>query len=684
MMEPTYLTSLNANQRRAVVHGRDRNKMKGGPVLVIAGAGSGKTKTLSHRVAHLVVNGVDPQRILLLTFTRRAAQELINRAQAITAAVTKVHSEFPWAGTFHAIGAKVLREYADQIGLDRHFTILDREDAADLLDLVRHDLDMHLATKRFPQKGTCLAIHSRTVNSGLRLDEVIEESFPWCVQWVDELQTLFATYVTAKQRHASLDYDDLLTYWDQAMHVSEIAAHLSSQFDHILVDEYQDTNALQSSILLNLRPSGEGVMVVGDDAQSVYSFRAASVQNILGFPAQFSPSAQVLTLDRNYRSTQPILAASNTVISQAKERFTKDLWTERLSHQKPLLVSVQDAVEQAKYVAERILEFREAGDSLKQQAVLFRASHHSAVLELELTRHGIPFVKFGGLKFLDARHVKDMLGVLRFVENPKDRIAAFRTLQLLPGIGPKVAGKIFDLIADYGAPIQRLAEYKPPAAAAEKWTSLVELLNRLMVSGHWPADIEAIRQWYTPILENEFDDPAPRIADLVQLTDIAFGYPSRSKFLSELALDPPDATSDEAGDPLKDEDYLCLSTVHSAKGKEWKSVFVLNAMDGCFPIDLGAGTSAEIEEERRILYVAMTRAKDNLALMLPQRWYMSGQQAYGDRHLYAARTRFITDAMLPHFEQRTWSSFAADALIRNTVLPSKMVDVAARVRERWK
>ncbi len=683
-MEPSYLTSLNSNQRKAVIHGHDCDKMRAGPVLIIAGAGSGKTKTLSHRVAHLVVNGVDPQRILLLTFTRRAAQELINRAQAITAAVTKVQSAFPWAGTFHAIGAKVLREYADQVGLDRHFTILDREDAADLLDLVRHDLDMHLATKRFPQKGTCLAIYSRTVNSGLRLDEVLEESFPWCLQWVDDLQALFAAYVTAKQRHASLDYDDLLTYWDLAMQVPEIAAHLSSQFDHILVDEYQDTNALQASILLNLRPGGEGMMVVGDDAQSIYSFRAASVQNILGFPAQFSPSAEVLTLDRNYRSTQSILAASNAVISEAKERYTKDLWTERLSQQKPLLVSVQDAVEQAKYVAEKILEFREAGDSLKKQAVLFRASHHSAVLELELTRHGIPFVKFGGLKFLDAKHVKDMLGILKFAENPKDRIAAFRTLQLLPGIGPKVAGKIFDFIADYGTPIQRLADYRPPAAAAEQWTSLLALLNHLVISGRWPADIEAVRHWYTPILQNEFDDAAPRIADLVQLADIACGYPFRSKFLSELALDPPDATSDEAGDPLKDEDYLCLSTVHSAKGKEWKSVFLLNVMDGCFPIDLGAGTSAEIEEERRLLYVAMTRAKDNLALMLPQRWYTSGQQAYGDRHLYAARTRFITDTMLAHFEQRSWSSFAADALTRSSVLPSKMVDVGARMRERWK
>jgi DNA helicase-2/ATP-dependent DNA helicase PcrA len=679
-MEPTYISSLNAQQRNAVLHEIEEP----GPLLLIAGAGTGKTKTLAHRVGHLLVNGVDPARLMLLTFTRRAAQELISRAQSISAGVTHLRSvEFPWAGTFHAIGAKVLREYADQIGLNRQFTIMDREDSADLLDLVRHDLDMHLSTKRFPQKGTCLSIYSRAVNGTAPLEEVLEQSFPWCSQWAAELRDLFSAYVRAKEENASLDYDDLLEYWNQAMLVPEIAQHLSSRIDHLLVDEYQDTNSLQASILTNLRPDGRGMVVVGDDAQAIYSFRSATVENILAFPSLFSPPAKVLTLDRNYRSVRPILDASNAVIAAAKKRFTKDLWSDRASSQKPLLVCVEDTTEQARFVADKVLEFREAGASLKQQAVLFRASHHSSVLELELTKRNIPFVKFGGLKFLDAKHVKDILGVLRFAENPRDKVSAFRTFQLLPGIGPKAAGRAHEFIADYATPLQRVAEFKPPTAAKDAWAGLSELLIALSASTNWPSDIDKVRQWYAPILENDHDDASARMADLTQLCDIATGYPTRSRFLNDLALDPPDATSDEAGAPFKDEDYLCLSTVHSAKGKEWKSVFVLNVVDGCFPIDLGAGTEAEVEEERRLLFVAMTRAKDDLALIVPQRWYVHGQQAYGDRHVYASRTRFITDRMLNHFEQRSWSS-EAHAAYRSQALPLHIIDISVRLRERWK
>ncbi|WP_374314088.1 ATP-dependent helicase [Dongia sp.] len=678
-MEPAYLATLNTNQRRAVEH----ELVGGSPLLLIAGAGSGKTKTLSHRVGHLIANGVDPARIMLLTFTRRAAQELVSRAQSVSAGVMRSSNvELPWAGTFHSIGAKVLREYADQIGLNRQFTVMDREDSADLMDLVRHDLDMHLSTRRFPQKSTCLSIYSRAVNSELSLEEVLDLAFPWCHQWSNELRDLFAAYVKAKQANASLDYDDLLEYWSQAMQVPELAQHLSNRLDHILVDEFQDTNSLQSNILLNLRPDGRGLVVVGDDAQAIYSFRSATVENILSFPDQFSPPAAVITLDRNYRSTRPILAASNIVIGGAKKRFTKDLWSDRASAQKPLLVSVEDATEQAQYVAERVLELREAGVSLQQQAILFRASHHSAALELELTKRNIPFIKFGGLKFLDTKHVKDLLGVLRFVENPRDKVAAFRTFQLLPGIGPKAAGRAYAFITDYAAPLHRIGEFKPPASANEGWTALSELVTGLGAST-WPSELDRIRRWYAPILEAEHDDASARMADLAQLCDIAAGYPSRSRFLTDLALDPPDATSDEAGKPLKDEEYVTLSTVHSAKGREWRSVFVLNVTDGCFPIDLGAGTEAEIEEERRLLYVAMTRAKDDLALILPQRWYVHGQQALGSRHVYAGRTRFITNQMLDHFEQRSWTS-SSRSLDRSQVLPPQIIDISARLRERWK
>lgn len=679
-MEPTYIASLNTAQRRAVLHDVEEP----GPLLVIAGAGSGKTKTLAHRVAHLIAQGVDPSRLLLLTFTRRAANELISRAQAIAEGAMNTRAmAFPWAGTFHSVGSRVLRDYADQLGINRNFTILDREDSADLLDLTRHDLDLHLVHKRFPQKGTCLAIYSRIINGNLPIDHVLSESFPWCLEFAAELQELFSRYVTAKQTNGSFDFDDLLEYWNQAMLVPEIAEDLSSRFDHILVDEYQDTNTLQAGILMNLRPSGRGVVVVGDDAQSIYRFRSANVENILQFPATYSPPAEVITLDRNYRSSSPILTASNAVIGAAKSRFTKDLWTERQSDQKPLLVAVEDAAEQARYIAEKVLDHREAGATLRQQAVLFRTTHHSAVLELELTRRGIPYVMYGGLRFLDAKHIKDVFAIIRFAENPRDKVAAFRVLQLLPGVGPRVAGRAYDLISGYAAPLQKLAEFKVPAAAAPLWSSLSDLMVGLSTTSKWPADIDRVRAWYTPLLEDEFDDAASRLADITQLCSVAAGYPTRTRFLNDLTLDPPDATSDEAADPSLDEDYLTLSTVHSAKGREWKAVFILNTIDGSFPSDLGVGSEDEIEEERRLLYVGMTRAKDHLALLLPMKWYVHRQPSYGDRHVNASRTRFITDDMLPHFEQVTWSSLSHLAR-KSVVLPPRIADLNARVRDRWK
>ena len=423
----------------------------------------------------------------------------------------------------------------------------------------------------------------------------------------------------------------------------------------MLVDEYQDTNALQASILLALKPNGQGLTVVGDDAQSIYSFRAATVRNILDFPGHFSPRAEIVTLERNYRSTQTILAAANAVIDLAPERFTKNLWSERVSGERPQIVSVEDDARQAGYVVEKILENREAGIALKSQAVLFRASHHSASLEIELTRRNIPFVKFGGLKFLEAAHIKDVLAVLRFAQNMRDRVAGFRVAQLLPGIGPSSAGKLLDRMAETTDPLLALDEFKPPAAAAAHWAEFVSTMGtlRLKAAG-WPAELDLACRWYAPHLERIHEDAALRQADLAQLAQIASGYPSRERFLTELTLDPPDATSDEAGVPLLDEDYLILSTIHSAKGQEWASVFLLNTVDGCLPSDLATGSTPEIEEERRLLYVAMTRAKDQLHLMVPQRFYVHGQRSGGDRHVYAQRTRFIPPAILKHFERRSW------------------------------
>jgi DNA helicase-2/ATP-dependent DNA helicase PcrA len=468
-----YLAALNPEQRRAVEYGCEILD-EAPPLLIIAGAGSGKTNTLAHRVAHLVVSGADPRRIMLLTFSRRAAIEMQRRVERIMGKALGPNAgvmadALAWSGTFHAIGARLLREYAADIGLDPAFTIHDREDSADLMNLARHDLGFSKMEKRFPMKDTCLSIYSRTVNAELPLGAVLGAVFPWCVEWESELRTLFGAYVEAKQKQNVVDYDDLLLCWAQMMMAPALAEDLSGRFDHVLIDEYQDTNRLQASILLNLKPTGRGLTVVGDDAQSIYSFRAATVRNILDFPGHFTPKAELITLEQNYRSTQPILAAANAVIDLASERFTKNLWSDRSSSDLPALVNVADDNAQASFIVETILANREAGMRLKSQAVLFRTSSHSATLEVELTRRNIPFVKFGGLKFLEASHVKDVLATLRWAHNLRDRVAGFRVAQLLPGIGPGTAAKLLDGIAASGSAAGGLQGFRPPAAAAAHW-----------------------------------------------------------------------------------------------------------------------------------------------------------------------------------------------------------------------
>ena len=456
MPRPDSLASLNAEQRRAAEHDT-------GPLLIIAGAGSGKTQTLAHRVAHLIARGAHPGRILLLTFSRRAAKEMERRVGRILSKGRSAPASIIWSGTFHAIGARLLREFAHSIGLDPAFTIHDREDSADLLNLVRHRLGFSDQEQRFPLKATCLAIYSKAVNSGQALDCVLKRHFPWCAAFEEDLRRLFEAYVEAKQGQHVLDYDDLLLYWAELMKIPELANDIGALFDHVLVDEYQDTNAIQAAILLALKPDGKGLTVVGDDAQSIYGFRAANIRNILDFPKQFQPPAAIVTLDRNYRSTVPILNAANAVIALAKERFTKDLWSDRSSDEKPALVAVRDDAAQAGFAVERVLANREAGIALKEQAVLFRTSHHSAVLEIELSRRNIPFVKFGGLKFLEAAHIKDLLAVLRWAENPLDRMTGFRVLQLLPGVGPGTAGKLLDRLAGRSA-VETLSSFQPRRA----------------------------------------------------------------------------------------------------------------------------------------------------------------------------------------------------------------------------
>ena len=688
-----WLARLNDAQREAVEYDTGNVTQPTGALLVIAGAGSGKTNTLAHRVANLVVKGVDPRRILLLTFSRRAAVEMTRRVTRIAGqalgARAAVAQGLTWSGTFHGIGARLLREYAELIGLAPTFTINDREDSADLMNLVRHELGLSAKERRFPSKGTCLAIYSRVVNTGAALADVLNDAFPWCREWEADLRLLFATYVEAKQKQSVLDYDDLLLYWSLMAEQPAIAADLAGRFDHVLVDEYQDTNRLQASILLALKPDGRGLTVVGDDAQSIYSFRGATVRNILDFPGHFNPPARQVTLERNYRSTQPILAASNAVIELASERFTKNLWTDKASAQRPHLVSVADEADQARYVVEQVLEAREAGMKLKAQAVLFRAAHHSAALEIELTRRNVPFVKFGGLKFLDSVHVKDVLAVLRWAENPRDRVAGFRVTQLLPGVGPATAARVLDAVTEIapGATASALASFAPPARTLEDWQSFVALMSSICNQGSsWPAEFERVRRWYEPHLERNHEDAAIRHADLLQMESIAATYASRERFLTELTLDPPDATSDESGVPMLDEDYLILSTIHSAKGQEWRNVFVLNGVDGCIPSDLGTGSEAEIDEERRLLYVAMTRAKEDLHIVVPQRFYVHNQTHLGDRHVWASRTRFIPAHLLPLFDAHAWPRVpepVAPSAAGLAAAAQAKLEIAAKLKKMW-
>jgi DNA helicase-2/ATP-dependent DNA helicase PcrA len=657
---------LNPAQRAAVMHDG------AAPLLVIAGAGTGKTTTIAHRIAQLVIANADPRRILLLTFSRRASQEMIRRAQHVVRG-----AEMPWAGTFHAIGSRLVRLHARALGLDPGFTVLDRGDAADLIDLVRADGGHAKGDRRFPRKDTCLAIYSRTVNARTSLEAVLDDAYPWCREHAAGLRALFAAYVDIKLAKHLLDYDDLLLWWWHAMSAPGVASAICARFDHVLVDEYQDTNALQAEIVVALAPSGKGVTAVGDDAQAIYSFRAATVRNILAFPTQFTTPAALVPLEDNYRSTVPIVAAANAVIERASQRHAKTLRSSRPSAERPVLATVDDEHGEVDYVIERVLAHREAGLALRDQAVLMRAAHHSDLLELELGRRRIPYVKYGGLKFLEAAHVKDLLAILRWAENPIDPIAGFRVVQLLPGIGPAFARRAIDAIATGG--LVGLAQLRPPSAARPVWPELCATLGEL-ATAPWQGQIGRVRRFYEPLLVDRYDAVEARLGDLAQLEALAGGYRDRASFLEDLTLDPPSATGDLSGPPLLDEDWLVLSTIHSAKGQEWKAVFILDVIDGRIPSDLGTGTVDNLEEERRLLYVAMTRARDHLHLVQPLRMYVEKQPRFGDRHVYAPRSRFLPDAILDRFERVVRGRSVAE-LERGE--PSPQVDVAARLRAMW-
>ena len=634
-----WLNGLNDQQRVAVLHER-------GPLLVIAGAGSGKTRTLASRVARLIEDGVPPERILLLTFTRRAAAEMLRRAGSL---VDHTATGRVWGGTFHSIANRLLRRNASIVGLDDGFTVLDQGDVAGLFGLLRAELGFAEAKTRFPRKETIAAIYSRAVNAQEKLTQVLDERFPWCRDHADELKELFRQYTARKRRHNVVDFDDLLLYW-RALLESPAAGSIQQLFDHVLVDEYQDTNRIQADILRLLCGPDGNLTVVGDDAQSIYSFRAATVENMTEFPDVF-PSATTVKLEQNYRSTPQILDAANAVIAEAEDTFPKELWSGRPAGARPSLVTCVDEATQADYVCDNVLAMRELGIPLLDQAVLFRTGHHSDGLEIELSRRRIPYAKYGGLRFLEAAHVKDLMATLRILDNGRDELAWHRVLQLIPGIGPATARRILgDLTGSNEPPLRQFCEASFPVVA-EAQSQLVELqeaLNDCSTADLDPGtQIERLLPFLQTVIERSYNDAAIRIADLEQLRDIAAGYGDRSRFLAEVTLDPPHSTT-EVGPPSLDDDYLVLSTIHSAKGGEWPVVHVIHAADGNIPSDMALNEPGGVAEERRLLYVALTRAKDHLLVSFPQRFYHRRFGSDG-RHSYAVPSRFLT-AAAQHFD----------------------------------
>jgi DNA helicase-2/ATP-dependent DNA helicase PcrA len=584
-----------------------------------------------------------------------------------------------WGGTFHAVATRLLRIHGEAVGLAPGFTIHDRADSEDLLDVVRAELALCSTERRFPRKATCLEIYSRCVNAREPLASALAAGWPWCRPFADDLKRLFRAYVDRKAEQAILDYDDLLLFLHALCADAAAGEAVRRRFDRVLVDEYQDTNLLQAEILALLRPGGAGLTVVGDDAQSIYSFRAATVRNILDFPRQYDGTI-VITLEESYRSTPALLAATNAIIAGAAERHEKRLWSRRPAGERPSLVTCQDEDEQTDWVVAKVLELREAGVPLRRQAVLFRASHHSLSLELALARRAIPFHKYGGLKFVEAAHVKDALAFLRLAENPRDVVAGTRLLLLLPGVGPRRARQLMEA-SDAG--FAAWAALRPPSPL---FAELVALLQELSAPSPPRAcdvgeQLRRVRGFYAPLCERRYDNAAARLRDLEQLEQVAARQPDRRSFLEELTLDPPASTQELAGAPLLDEDWLVLSTIHSAKGLEWDAVFVIHASDGNIPSDLATGHAEEIEEERRLFYVAASRARDQLHVCFPLRYY-TRPGGRSDRHTYAQPSRFLDGEVRGRFDERP--ARARPALETATPAATGVVaDVRARIRAIW-
>ncbi len=625
---------LNPQQQEAVAH-------RGSPLLIVAGAGTGKTRTLVARVARILVDGADPNRVLLLTFSRRAAAEMIGRVATMA---PNRHGGQVWGGTFHAIANRLLRTFGRSAGLSAGFTVLDSSDSTDLMGMVRTENGFGERGRRFPRKETVAGIYSRMVSSQARLGDVLDTDYSWCADHADDLRVIFTEYTRRKRANKVLDYDDMLLFW-RGLTAGPVGDELRRMFDHILIDEYQDTNPVQADIARGMCRPDTDLCAVGDDAQAIYGFRAATVENMWSFTDHF-PGATTITLDQNYRSTMPILAVANAVLGQSRSHYEKVLWSTRSDGVKPTLVTHNDEGDQSRYVATAVLDARERGIDLHDQAVLFRAGHHSDGLELELTRCDIPYRKYGGLKYLEAAHVKDLLALLRILDNPADQLAWHRVLSMLEGVGPATLRRLGDELGINRHADESLSLFidgvgQVPRSADRQSKELRTAFSHCADGGISPSEqIDRLKGFCTMAFPARYHNPAARVADIDQLAATAAGYSSRSRFLTEVTLDPPSKTGERAGPPHLDDDWLTLSTIHSAKGLEWRTVQLIHAADGNIPSEMSLGDDIGLGEELRLAYVAMTRAKDELTVNFPLRFHVN-RRALDDKHVFAQLSRFI-------------------------------------------
>ena len=599
-----YDKDLNPAQLEAV-------KTKNGAVLVIAGAGSGKTKTLTYRVARLIESGVKPENILLLTFTKKAADEMLNRAVMILDS----RCEKVAGGTFHSFSNYVLRKYSNLLELRNNFTIIDRADAEDVINHIRAQV-VTKQEKRFPKKGTILDIYSKAVNKNMTAEAVIESEYNQFSHCAEKINEISKQYVAYKRANSLLDYDDLLLYLRTLLQSNEeIRKKLSNQYKYIMIDEYQDTNSLQADIIRLLASEHNNVMAVGDDSQSIYSFRGANFRNILDFPAIF-PDTKIIKLEQNYRSSQNILALTNKVIDKAKEKYTKKLFSTIESPVIPALICTNDMQTEAEFVAQRVLELQEDDISLNDIAVLCRSARMTYNLEIELAKRAIPYRKYGGLKFIETAHVKDVIAHLRVVLNPNDIISINRILLLLDRVGAQTAMKLLPVVAKENLDTKNLMlPVKKNTDGIKKLFTTVEEQRKYLMTPS--VIVDNILAYYEPILMDKYDDYSKRLKDLEHFRYLSEQYSNLEDFLSDLALEPPDSSVSEVEDGAQQDEYLTLSTIHSAKGLEWKAVFIIGAVDGRFPSVYSFNSEEELDEELRLMYVAATRAKTYLYITYP-------------------------------------------------------------------